>query len=351
MLMMSWFLESRFWSVVRRYFMYIFYWEFWSMYVFHFPTALYYLWLSLRSRSFFFFSAANPNMWLGGMKGESKREIYLTLPQEDIPFTHFFTSQVGVDEVKEVMKQEGLSYPIVLKPDVGERGKRVSKIDKDTQLINYLASNREDFILQSYVDYPIELGVFYYRLPTDTVGKVSALAIKKPLFVKGDGSSTVAQLMLRNHRTNCFIQYVEETNPHLLDKTPKHNESVLVTSKGNHCQGAICLNGNKYITPELSAFIDQLSKRISGFYYGRFDIRCQSIAGLARGEHFKIIELNGAGGEPSTIYDPRTRLWKAYRDVFHHLSVLYKIACINHKRGIPYTSFSEVMSKRKGSLG
>ena len=317
------------------------------MYVFHFPTAIYYLWLSLRSRSFFYFSAANPSMWLGGMKGESKRDIYNILPQEHIPFTHFFSAEAGPSEVKALMGDKQLTYSIVLKPDVGERGKRVSTINNDEELSAYLGSNQKDFILQTYVDYPIEVSLFYYRMPNEDKGHLSALTIKKPLFVRGDGHSIVEQLMQRHPRANCVIGIIEASNPALLSYLPKPNELVMVAPKGTHAKGSMFLNGNKYITPELVLFIDQLSKRIPGFYYGRFDIRCRSLAALARGEDFKILELNGAGGEPSIIYDPRTKLLAAYKQIFHHMNVLYKIACMNHERGVPYTSLSEVIGRSK----
>ena len=343
----SWFWRSRFWALVRRCFTHVFYWEFWPMYVFHFPTALYYLWLSLRSRSFFYFSAANPSMWLGGMKGESKRSIYSILPQEHIPFTYFFKAETSTSEVRSVMSKHHLTYPIVLKPDVGERGKRVNTIHNDEELSTYLSSNEDHFILQSYVDYPIEVGLFYYRIPNEERGRVSALTIKKPLFVRGDGQSTVEQLMQLHLRTNCAITTLKTSNPKLLSYLPKPKEFVMVAQKGTHAKGSVFLNGNKHITPELVTFIDQLSKQIPGFYYGRFDIRCCSLAGLAKGADFKIIELNGTGGEPSTIYDPRTKLLAAYKQVFHHMNVMYRIACMNHKRGVPYTSLSEVIGKGK----
>jgi len=47
-------------------------WEYWPFELVYFPVVLYYFWLSIRARSFFFFSASNPSIETGGMLGESK---------------------------------------------------------------------------------------------------------------------------------------------------------------------------------------------------------------------------------------------------------------------------------------
>src|SRR5207244_1853186 len=50
-------------------------WEFWPAWLFYIPVALYYFWLSVRSRSLSLPTAANPGMATGGFVGESKFEI------------------------------------------------------------------------------------------------------------------------------------------------------------------------------------------------------------------------------------------------------------------------------------
>ena len=50
-------------------------WEYWPFGIVQFPAILYWVWLSLRARSFVFFSASNPGIPMGGMFGESKYEL------------------------------------------------------------------------------------------------------------------------------------------------------------------------------------------------------------------------------------------------------------------------------------
>ena len=328
-------------AFVRRHLGRFLLWEFWPMHLFYFPVYIYFLWLSLRARSLFFFSTVNPRIWFGGLWGESKWQTYTMLPKEHMPATYLLTSPVDVKNVWQLMREKTMSYPIILKPDVGQRGRRVSKISDDKALISYLTTNRENLILQSYVDYPLEVGVFYYRLPGHKCGTISSLVIKKPVTIRGDGCETVKQLMQRSCRANYYIPYIEKVNPLLLRLVPAEEEVVVVSSIGNHARGSIFIDGRKYITSEMKEFFDSMCKRIPDFYYGRFDIRCRSLTDLAKGQHFSILELNGVGAEVSHIYDPRNGLLQAYRDVFKHFLIFYHIARMNNHRGVPYPSWRE----------
>jgi len=51
-------------------------WEYWPMWLVYLPASLYFIYLSLKARSFFFFSAANPSIETGGMFFESKWSIF-----------------------------------------------------------------------------------------------------------------------------------------------------------------------------------------------------------------------------------------------------------------------------------
>ena len=59
-------------------------WEYWPFGILHFPAMIYFAWLSLRARSFIFFSASNPGIPMGGMFGESKYEVLKKLPSRYI---------------------------------------------------------------------------------------------------------------------------------------------------------------------------------------------------------------------------------------------------------------------------
>ena len=320
-------------ATIQRYYRRL-HWEFWPVHIFYLPAYLYYLYLSLRARSIYFFNAVNPSIKFSGLYGESKWEIYAMLPKAYLPRTFFISvAKASSDHINQIMSRESLNYPIILKPNVGERGRRVYKIDNHKALQAYVYSNQEDLILQEYVHYPTEIGVFYYRIPGEAKGTVSSIITRHPLTVTGDGISTVEQLMQQHFRTNLYIPRIRKTNPDLLQQVPTSSQQVAITHIYNPSRGAVIRNASRYITPEFTQFFDQLSKCIKGFYYGRYDIRCLSLEDIIQNKDFKILELNGLGSEVSHIYAPPTSLWRAYRAIFHHFSVFYKIAHTNNKLG------------------
>jgi hypothetical protein len=55
-----------------------------------------------------------------------------------------------------------------------------------------------------------------------------------------------------------------------------------------------------------------LFAQIPEFYYGRLDIMFTSWEDLAQGLNFSIVEVNGAGSEPTHIYDPKHSIFFAW---------------------------------------
>jgi hypothetical protein len=110
---------------------------------------------------------------------------------------------------------------------------------------------------------------------------------------------------------------------------------------GNHARGAKFIDGSSWIDEELEATFDKVCKEIKGFYFGRLDIRYPSWNELKNGI-FSIIELNGAGSEPTHIYDPKHSILHAWKEIARHLNILCRISKINHHQlNMPYTTFSE----------
>ena len=79
--------------------------------------------------------------------------------------------------------------------------------------------------------------------------------------------------------------------------------------------------------------IDAISRGIRGFYIGRYDVRFESEEALRKGEAFKILELNGATAEATSIYDARTPLWRAYATLFRQWELVFAIGAANRVRG------------------
>jgi hypothetical protein len=317
-------------------------WEYWPFAIVYLPVFGYYAWLSLKARSWFFFSAANPSIETGGMRGESKRSVLNKIERQFIPKTLFFRHPVSSpDAVLTQLRLAGFWFPIIAKPNRGQRGFRVEKLESVADLAAYLRLNKQDFLVQEYVDEPLELGVFYYRFPGQTKGTVSSVVVKEFLSVTGDGRQSIARLLAQNERALLQFDMLRNRLGNGLNEVLPAGETRVIMPIGNHCRGTKFLNGNHFITPELTAVFDRISQSIEGFQYGRFDLRCRSIAHLLRGETIQILELNGAGAEPAHIYQPGFSLWKGWGVLLRHWQVLYKISRANRKLGVPYMRFGE----------
>ncbi|WP_332367649.1 hypothetical protein [Spirosoma telluris] len=308
-------------------------WEYWPFEVVYLPIVFYYIWLSIKARSLFFFSASNPFIETGGLLGESKAGILDRISEEFKPITLFVPAFSPIQSVVNQLHDRGLTYPLIAKPDVGERGWRVEKIESQGDLINYLQSNSVDFLIQEYVDEPLELGVFYYRMPGQKQGIVSSIVQKEFLSIRGNGRDCIEKLISQNERAILQLSALTAKYGNRFHEILPIGETLTLVSIGNHCKGTKFLNANYLITPELTRVFDRISQSIDGFYFGRYDLRCRSVADLNAGKHIHILELNGAGAEPAHIYQPGFSIREAYRVLFHHWRVLYDISLENHRRG------------------
>jgi hypothetical protein len=316
-------------------------WEYWPFAVVYAPVFVYWLWLSVRARSLFFFSAANPSIESGGLLGESKADILDKIDDEFKPKTLFVPKSLPANALLARLTEADFYYPIIAKPNAGERGWRVEKIARADELIAYLESSPVDFLVQEYVDEPLELGVFYYRMPGRQRGVISSVVQKEFLSVTGNGRDCLETLILSNDRARLQWEVLKMKYASDLERVPEPGETLTLVSIGNHCRGTKFLNANHLITPELTRLFDRIGQPITGFYFGRYDLRCRSEADLYAGRHLKIMELNGAGAEPAHIYQPGFSLWEGWRVLLHHWQILYAISRENHRRGVAYMTFGE----------
>lgn len=324
-------------------------WEYWPFSLVYLPVFGYWLWLSLKARSLFFFSASNPAIETGGLLGESKIDILNRISDALKPKTLFVPASAHIDAVFAQMAEQGLTYPLIAKPDVGERGWRVEKLTRWEDVVNYAQSSPADFLLQAYVDEPLELGVFYYRMPNEAQGRISSVVQKVFLSVTGNGRDCIETLIRQNDRALLQFDALKARYGDELERIPGPGETVVLMPIGNHSRGTMFLNANHLITPELERLFDRISASIDGFYFGRYDLRCRSVADLYAGRHISILELNGAGAEPAHIYQPGFSIWEAYRVLFHHWRVLYGISRENHRQGVAYMTLHEAVRAWKRS--
>lgn len=304
------------------------------------PLFLYWLWLSLKARSLLFFSASNPGILTGGMFGESKYGILQKIPAALRPRCMLVPHPAETGVVLQRLKDEGFSFPLIFKPDLGERGWMVKKIESKEALYRYVDRAKWDFIVQEYVPLPLEFSVFYARHPEENTGKVTSVTKKEMLTVTGDGKATLKELILSKDRARLQWEILKRDFAGQLETVPARGQPVELVPIGNHCLGTKFLDHNHLITKKLCESFDRISKQVEGFYFGRYDLRVASLRDLEEG-NVMVMELNGCGAEPSHIYHPGASLFKAVRFLFSHWRTLYHIGIANHRRGAPYLPLKE----------
>ena len=331
----------------RVFFIKLFSWEYWPMWVVYFPVSFYYLYLSVKARSLFFFSASNPTIETGGMFFESKWKIFELMPKEYFPKTILVHEQQSPDAIVQNMADAGIPFPIVAKPDRGERGWAVQIIHNQSQLTLYRKQVQVPFLIQSYISYPLEFSIFYYRHPLQQSGAITSVTMKKLLTITGNGISTVGQLIASDNRSLLQMKTLANREKIYMDKVLPMGEEMVLVPYGNHVRGAMFLNYNHIVDSQLTQTFDSISNQINGFYFGRFDIRCTSIEELKQGKNISILELNGAGAEPAHIYHPGFSFWEAQRVLASHYKMMYQAAIENKKRGVPFMSYVEYKDMKR----
>ena len=316
-------------------------WEFWPVWAAYLPLAPYLLYLAMKHRSLTLFTAANPGIPSGGLLGESKSGILENLTTvatfELIPCSleRYARTQRALD----FLHRNGLDFPIVLKPDVGERGSGVAIVRSRRELEEYLGSAEVDTIIQEYVP-GVEFGVFYIRYPGEAQGRIFSITEKRFPEVAGDGIATMEQLIRRDARAACLAGvYLKK---HARDRVPGRGERVRLAELGSHCRGSIFVDGMRFKTAALENAVERVSKAHPGFYFGRFDLRAADVAAFQSGK-FRVIELNGVSAEATHVYDPAVSTVEAYRVMRAQWRMAFEIGAMNRLRGVEPMSVGDLL--------
>jgi hypothetical protein len=172
-------------------------------------------------------------------------------------------------------------------------------------------------------------------------GAITGFIQKNLLTVCGDGTSTLLELILKHPRAKFRLKEMKRRHEHRLDRVLSEGEQFYLSYAGNHFRGASFIDLHNQIDEKLLMVFDKLSHYTDKFYYGRYDIKCNSVEELKEGKNFSILEFNGSGSEPIHVYDANLSLWGAYRVILKHWKILYRISKYNHQNGIPYWSFGK----------
>ena len=311
-------------NLLQRYIKYEF-WPFWLFYGFLTPVFLYYI---FKTKAPAYFCNVNPKIRFGGFYDYPKMDLLEWISKDVLPQTDFIS--------KEDIHQYSInSYPKVVKPNVGERGKNVQVLRSNEDWIFYRKEMTEDLLLQDFIDDPLEFGLFYVRYPKEENGKLISITAKEFLWITGDGKTTLRNFINQNPRIKSTRRELHKKFENRLDEILRFDEKLLLSEIGNHYRGTKFLDASDLITDQLSEKVDQLIKDIPHFYYGRLDVKTKSIEDLQNGK-FVILEVNAANSEATQLYDPKYSVFDAWKIATNLLKIQYTVAKQNHELGFPY---------------
>lgn len=316
-------------------------WEYWPLKVIYYPLFPVWVYFSVKARSFFFFNAVNPSMKNGGMAMESKMDIYRNIPKKYIPTTVFVKRDAVLDTTMERIYAQKINFPCIAKPDIGMKAFAVEKLHSKKDLQRYLSKTPSDFLIQEFVPYQKEVGIFYIRYPGESKGKITGIVAKEFLAVTGNGKSTLLDLIKKDARSHLQLKVLNQRLKGEMDLVMKMGEEKVLVPYGSHTRGAKFLDWSHLINPKLEETLNTICTQIKGFHYGRLDVLFSSFESLSEGKDFKVIEVNGAGSEATHIYDPKHSLFFAWREITKHWNHMCNISIINHKKGHPYLSYKD----------
>ncbi|MGQ0552772.1 MAG: VTT domain-containing protein [Planctomycetota bacterium] len=320
-------------------------WEFWPPWLIYAPAVLWYLVLAIRHRSLTLPTVANPGIDGGGFIGESKAEILERLvagrpeAQTLVARTLLLPAGDGArwTALAAWLASEKLSFPIILKPDVGQRGSGVRKVQSEAEAREYLSAVPLALVAQEYAEGPHELGVFWYRAPGEARGRILSVTEKFFPEVVGDGSHTLEDLILLHPRAMIMADTFYRRHSERLDWVPGIGATFPLVTSGNHCQGTLFRNGGRLASEALLASLDTLADAYPGLCVGRFDLRAPELGAVTEGRGFKIVEVNGATAEATHIYDPAYGPLRgpfvAWRSLLNQWSLVFRIGAANRRAG------------------
>jgi membrane protein DedA with SNARE-associated domain len=320
-------------------------WEFWPTWLFYLPVTVWIAWLTVRYRSLTTITAANPGMPDGGLVGESKFDILQQLRSRwTVPSMRIPKGPIAdrFERLRRESDARGWTLPLILKPDVGQRGAGVRLIRTWKAAADYLAVLADAVIAQPYHPGPFEAGIFYYRLPGSARGHIFSITDKQFPVLAGDGVSTIETLIWSHPRFRLQASRFAARHEASLNEVLAAGQLFPLAVAGNHCQGTMFRNGRHLLTPELERRIDDIARSYPGFFVGRFDVRYSDVARFKAGCDLAIVELNGVTSESTDIYDPDGTLFDAYRQLFRQWSIIFEIGAANRTRGVQVSSIGRL---------
>lgn len=306
--------------------------EYWPMVWFYAPLLPLYFVFSIRRKSFAWFSNLNRAIPYGGIFGEEKWPILQLFPSELVPKTLLLKEGANLNPDKWII-ENGLKYPLIAKPNIGERGRGVRVIYSEGELQQLMGNLPEDYLLQEKIEYAEEFGVLFTKNPLNGLVNVLSVTGKKFLSVTGNGKENIETLLGNSLRGWIQLSRLRIEEPELLKMVPESGILVKVGNIGNHCLGTTFFSRNDLLGEEINKSFTNLLKDLKDIEYARLDLRCQSGEDLMKGQKLSIMEMNGLTSEPGLVFDPSWPVWRSWSEVARHLKELQTVSLRKEEMG------------------
>ncbi len=315
-------------------------WEFRPGNISDIPVYIYYLYLVIKSWSLFFFSNINPCMQFSWFSWTSKYEDLKKFDKNIIPKTIFIKNWESITDIINNISKNDLKYPLIAKPDFGRTWRDIMKLNNTDDIQSYLLHIKEDFLIQEFIDYPMEFGIFYYRFPNKDFWHISWITEKCFMFIKWDWKQKFCELIINHPRAKFYYKDLQLKHSSKRDEIIPEWKEIQLNYIWNHVRWSVFYDKSDLNNDILEKVFDDLSKSLNWFYFWRYDIKVKEIKDLYTG-NFKIIEVNWIWSLPVHNLDPNYGMINAYKEIFRHRDIIYKISKINYKRWYKYLTIKQ----------
>jgi hypothetical protein len=242
-------------------------------------------------------SRLNPRIINGGKCTLPKSDTYEYFTQNNSLAKKYFVAYTKIPKDSPWNKTKELlikfdNKKIILKPDIGLRSIGVMATDNEDKIKALLEVGKVDYIIQEYINYKYELGVFYYKYPTWKKGKIMGIAQR---------------------------DFEDIVDPHNVDQYTTRED---------------------LITPQVLTIFNKIAgdKEI---YFCRFDVRAKSLEDFKKGQ-FKILEANVGPDAVALHALDKNYSWKKQLKLYSEEYVhAFNIAELN--KNAPKTNFMKYL--------
>ena len=295
----------------------------------------------------------NPAIPLGGLVGESKAQILEEIGDRDEVLRWTLVAPGDLEDRRRTV--EGFAdsletrWPLVLKPDRGERGLGVHVARTPAERDAALRTVEIPVLAQEFAT-GLEFGVFWYRSRDAGNGVVFSVSRKAPIVVEGDGTRTLDELLCANDRVLPLLDRIRQRQLSRLEEIPGPGARVRVTELGTHSLGATFLDSMHLRSEKLARALDSLMAG-ARLDFGRFDFLVPSEHDLVEGQNLKMIEFNGLSGEAAHLYDPGNTWAEGRSILLEQWTWALRVGHRNREAGVRPATWRQVWRALRSHLG